>query len=55
MFLVLSKKSLIVEVNLVTMNDVELNLEATMQRRQVKFHRELCLPKGKYLKMKFFC
>ena len=34
------------------MNEVELNLEATMQGRQVRFHRELCLPKEKYLKIK---
>ena len=52
MFLVLSKKILIVELHEVTMNEVELNLEATMQGRQVRFHRELCLPKEKYLKIK---
>ena len=46
------KKLLIVKVHKVTMNEVELNLEAITQGRQVRFYRELCLPKGKYLKIK---
>lgn len=53
MFPVLSRKVSNCRSTWLTMNKVEeLNLEVTMQRWQVKFHRELCFPKVKSLQTK---